>query len=897
MTAPPTARDDAHDDARSAQHAMSDLVRDIRGGWPRSRRLSDDVWRSRHTLLLGFLGLHAIGLPAYALIRGIAPVEALASGVLLAALVALAAVLPGRQTRQIAMALGLLTCSALVVRASEGMFEAHFHFFLVVGALMLYQSWWPFLVAGAFTLLHHGALGTAFPDEVYAGHTAASADPWHFAFIHAGFVLAASATHLVSWRMNELDLERTQRRLRAANLRMNIILEAASDAIVGLNAAGIVTFANRTTCQLLGQAEAELVGAELHALLHTDCGQESCELERNLRAGGPAAIESSVLVGGSHRLLEGDVRPAYPATRRTLSVVTLRDVTERRAQAQALSDAQSRFSVAFEAAPIGMVITDANGRFLRVNKAFCELTGFTRVQLEGPEVRRLAHPEDRLAEDRVRAELVAGRIPAFHLDQRLLRADGDTRWVKVSASLVEGAASPEIIMQVEDITKARRAEQLLAHRSLHDSLTGLANRTLLVDRIEHALSTRDRRGVRDEVAVLFIDLDRFKHTNDALGHEVADRVLVAMANRIRAVLRPGDTAARIGGDEFVVLCEELAADDVQEMAARLHQVIKAPLIVGTAEVRVSASIGVVLATDGDTASDLLRDADTAMYTAKERGRSRTEVFDTALRAVTTQRLHLETSLGQALSNDEIEVVYQPTVDLRTGQTEGVEALVRWRHTEHGILTPSAFLDVAEDTGLIVPIGLYVLNEALRQATVWQTEEHRDLVVAVNLSAMQLNRPGLPAAICRLLEGHGTSPTALRLEITESILVDAGSHTTSNLKALQELGVSIGIDDFGTGYSSLTYLKRFPVDFIKIDKSFVEGLGADREDTAIVQAIIALGSSLGLSTIAEGVESPEQAHLLRDLGCHFAQGYLFGRPEPAAVLTEGLRATTQQSRRY
>jgi diguanylate cyclase (GGDEF)-like protein len=402
--------------------------------------------------------------------------------------------------------------------------------------------------------------------------------------------------------------------------------------------------------------------------------------------------------------------------------------------------------------------------------------------------------------------------------------------------------------------------------------------------------------MRDDVAVLFIDLDRFKHTNDALGHDTADRVLVAMANRIRAVLRPGDTAARIGGDEFVVLCEELAPGEVQEMCVRLHQVIRAPLVLGSSEVRTTASIGVVLATDGDTAQDLLRDSDTAMYAAKERGRSRTEIFDSALRHVTTERLHLETSLGRALENSEIEVVYQPTVDLRTGHVEGVEALVRWRHAEHGVLTPSAFLDVAEDTGLIVPIGLYVLNEACRQSVRWQGREHRDIAVAVNLSARQLNRQGLPETVGRLLAVHGLDASALRLEITESILVDAGSHTASNLQELHELGISIGIDDFGTGYSSLTYLKRFPVDFIKIDKSFVEGLGHDREDTAIVQAIIALGTSLGLATVAEGVETREQAHLLRELGCHLGQGYLFGRPDRAERVRMGLRDRLEDSPR-
>jgi PAS domain S-box-containing protein len=612
--------------------------------------------------------------------------------------------------------------------------------------------------------------------------------------------------------VNELDLDpdldHTQRRLAAANQRMNIILEATSDAIVGLNAQGVITFANRATSTLTGSSEDKLVGADLHGVLHPGCHEVACTLGTALRSGGSATIETVIAGpdgqlgsgegerrdgqrrarsrpggqrrGDGSRIVECDIRPATPVTRRTVAVVTFRDVTQRRAQEQALTDARSRFSVAFDAAPIGMAITDVRGRFLRVNRAFCELTGYERAQLEGPEAVRLAHPEDRVAEDRARAELVAGRIPEFRLDQRLLRADGDTRWVKVSASLVDGTESPEIIMQVEDITKARQIEQLLAHRALHDSLTGLANRTLLVDRIEHALSARDRRGLRDEVAVLFIDLDRFKHTNDALGHEVADRVLVAMANRIRAVLRPGDTAARIGGDEFVVLCEELGCrrrrGDVRATAPGDQGPAdrRAPPRCGSRPRSVSSS------PPTGTPPRTCCATRTPRCTRRRSGAAPAPRSSTpTLRAVTTQRLHLETSLGQALSNDEIEVVYQPTVDLRTGQIEGVEALVRWRHTEHGILTPSAFLDVAEDTGLIVPIGLYVLNEALPPGHGLADRgapRPRRRRQPLRDAAQPPRACPKPSADCST--GTGRASVALRLEITESILVDAGSHTTS-----------------------------------------------------------------------------------------------------------------------
>jgi diguanylate cyclase (GGDEF)-like protein/PAS domain S-box-containing protein len=917
--------------AGTAQDASSDEAEEaVVGRWQRWRAflpaglpLEEGAWSHRHRLLLGVLAVHALVLPVGAAVGGLTAWQAAAAFGLLAALVVVGRLAPGRRPREAAVALGVVTCSVIVIHAAGGAPEAHFHLFLAIGALTLYQSWWPFGLAAVYAGVHHALLSLRFPEAVF-GHHVSSGDVWWWAFVHAGFLAAAASTHLVAWRIHEVDRRRALVQERRHARRMGLVLQATGEAILGVDADGRLTFANRAAGTMFGLAADAMVGmalAEVRELALSRPGAAPAapgadptdaevappplDLVAAVRAAGSAtaapvdAHDRTAATGEATspvpveevlhgRVVEGDVRRLGRLSDRTAFAITLRDVTPSRAEALARRQAEERFSIAFDAAPIGMAILDGRGRHLQVNRAYAELTGHDRAALLGRSV-PLVHPTDRPAVERADAAVLAGESAAMILEHRLLRADGELRWVRRSTSRLEGAA---LITQVEDITEQRRAEALLTHRAMHDALTGLANRRLIVDRLEQALAARRRqveRGVDgDPVALLFVDLDRFRQLNDNLGHEAGDRVIVEVANRIRAVLADGCTAARLGGDEFVVLCPAATRKAAQQKAALLHAAIGEPLRIGAVDLRITASIGIVVAEPDDRATDLLRDADVAMDAAKERGRARTEHFDAALRQRTAERFRLESDLAHAIERAEVVLRYQPTVDLRSGAVEGVEALVRWDHPDLGELHPSAFLPIAEESGLIVPIGLWVLQEACRQAAVWQAAQHRDLVVAVNLSARQLDEPSLPETIERLLGAHRLAPSALRLEITESILLDAGSQTTPNLFALRDLGVQIGLDDFGTGYSSMTYLKRFPVDFLKIDRSFVAGLGRDREDTAIVQAVIALGRALGLSVVGEGIETADQETVLRELGCHYGQGFRYGSPQPPGDISALVR---------
>ncbi|MEX2658443.1 MAG: EAL domain-containing protein [Acidimicrobiales bacterium] len=442
------------------------------------------------------------------------------------------------------------------------------------------------------------------------------------------------------------------------------------------------------------------------------------------------------------------------------------------------------------------------------------------------------------------------------------------------------------VVVMRDATVSKRAEAALAHQALHDPLTGLPNRALLLDRIGQALSRRQPSG---SVAALFLDLDRFKVVNDSLGHEVGDELIVSIAHRLRSVVRPSDTVARLGGDEFVVLCEGVGdPQDVIALSERIEAAVATPVNVGArgVDVVVAVSVGVVIADDNHVRpDDLLRDADTAMYRAKQRGGSRHEVFDDSFRVEAVGRLQVENELRHAIEDDRVRVHYQPIVDLTTGRISGVEALVRYEDPAGGLVQPVEFLTVAEESGLIVPLGARVLDEACRQAVRWRREGGYLLQMSVNLSARQLTRPGFVDVVEKTLLEHGLEPGTLSLEITESALMDAALSNPNLLEGLKAAGPRLGIDDFGTGYSSLTYLRRFPVDFIKIDRTFVDGLGKDAGDTAIVKAVIGLGTALGLMTIAEGVETSQHLSVLRELGCDLAQGFHFARPLPADALTE------------
>ena len=427
-----------------------------------------------------------------------------------------------------------------------------------------------------------------------------------------------------------------------------------------------------------------------------------------------------------------------------------------------------------------------------------------------------------------------------------------------------------------------RVDEEVRHRAMHDPLTGLPNRALALDRLEGALARRRRDG--RAVAVLLADLDQFKLVNDSMGHRAGDDLLVALAPRLHDAVRPSDTVARLGGDEFLVVCEQLdGPHEAIRVAERVAQAINQPIVLAAGEHFITASIGIAVADRADAdPADLVRDADAAMYRAKERGRGRYELFDDVLRKRVLTRLRTENELRRGIEQDELRVVYQPVIELSDGTVTAVEALVRWQHPERGLVDPVDFIPVAEESGLIGALGDWVLGAACRDGAEWQRRYPRaePLLVCVNTSPRQLANGAFPARVADIMGRHGLAPGSLALEITESVLMEEAHAPVTVLASLRDYGLRLMLDDFGTGYSSLSYLKRFPLDVLKIDRSFVAGLGRDEEDSAIVAAIVQMAQTLGLIVIAEGVERPEQLERLRDLGCDRAQGRLIAEPMPA-----------------
>ena len=451
-----------------------------------------------------------------------------------------------------------------------------------------------------------------------------------------------------------------------------------------------------------------------------------------------------------------------------------------------------------------------------------------------------------------------------------------------------------IVLNARDISRHKSLETQLVQRALHDQLTGLPNRTLFMDRLEQAIERSARRG--KFAAVLFLDLDRFKLVNDNLGHDNGDQLLVKVAERLRGCLRRVDTIARIGGDEFTVLLEDVGVSaDAALVAERIIEAFRGSFRIENQEIFVGASIGIALGgrDQGTTAQGLLRNADIAMYRAKANGRACFEVFKASMRETVKGRLKMETELRRALDRGELRLHYQPQVDLRSARIVGLEALVRWEHPERGLVPPGSFIPMAEETGLILPIGRWVLETACRQASIWRadTEIGLDLVMAVNLSPRQFRHPRLVQDVGQVLAESGLDASGLEVEITEGTAMGDADATVKTLEHLKAIGIRLAIDDFGTGYSSLGYLKRFPIDVLKVDRSFVAGLPANRGDAAIVRAVVGLTRALGLKAVAEGVETTEQLAELRGLGCDQGQGYLFGRPTATEVADVMLRRSS------
>jgi diguanylate cyclase (GGDEF)-like protein/PAS domain S-box-containing protein len=560
-----------------------------------------------------------------------------------------------------------------------------------------------------------------------------------------------------------------------------------------------------------------------------------------------------------------------------------------------LRDSEERYSSTMELAAIGIAHVDDGGRFIYANPQLCEMLDYTEEQLLALTVKQISHPGDVSVTDELRLKLRAGTIKSFKMEKRYLRKDGSPVWVGLTiASKRDRDGKPLYdISIVEDISARKRAEERIQYLATHDGLTGLPNRAMFGQLLNLAIETARRYDRK--FAVLFIDLDRFKVINDTLGHEAGDVLLREMSARLKECLRASDVVARLGGDEFVVLVQEVAdTSQVSSVARNILSAVMKPVMILGQECRVTASIGVCMhPEEGQDDQAVMKNADMAMYLAKEEGKNNYQFFSGRMRAHSIERLALETNLRRALEQNEFSLHYQAKVNFKSGAITGVEALLRWQSPVLGSVSPTQFIPLAEETGLIVPIGKWVMRTACMQNVAWQKEGLPRVGMSVNLSMRQLNDEGLVREIESVLRDTGMDPELLEFEITESMIMQNAERAVKVLTAIKELGVRLAIDDFGTGYSSLAHLKRFPIDTLKVDRSFIREVPEDAEDRAIAEAIIAMGKTLSLTVVAEGVETPEQQAFLSERCCDEMQGYFFSTPVAAQDFALLLREHTPQ----
>jgi diguanylate cyclase (GGDEF)-like protein/PAS domain S-box-containing protein len=556
---------------------------------------------------------------------------------------------------------------------------------------------------------------------------------------------------------------------------------------------------------------------------------------------------------------------------------------ERNRAAEAIRKGEMRFRTMFEEAPMGIALIDSrSGEFKDINPRYAEITGRSFEDIKRSHWTDITHPDDIAGEVMQMAQLSSGATAGFKTSKRLLRPDGSEVWVDMSIARIETAsgAQPHHLCMIEDVTEKKKSEAMIWQQANFDPLTQLPNRRMFHDRLEHDITKSRRDGQR--IAILFIDLDHFKEINDTLGHHQGDILLIDAARRIRSCVRESDTVARLGGDEFTVILSDLSAvAPVDSIAQKILDILQAPFQLGEEQAFVSASIGITLyPDDAHDIDDLLKHADQAMYAAKGAGRNRFSYFTPALQVAALNRMRLTNDLRSALKGEQFRLYFQPIVHLRTGKVHKAEALIRWQHPQRGLVSPLEFIPLAESSGLILDIGEWVFKESARWAKRWRADHDARFQVSVNQSPLEFQREGKGyEGWFEHLDALGLDGDAVVVEITEGLLLDASSGVTDKLLALRDAGIQVALDDFGTGYSSLSYLKKFDIDYLKIDRSFTRNLAPNTSDMALSEAIIVMAHKLGLRVIAEGVETEQQCELLRDAGCDYGQGYLFARPMP------------------
>ncbi|MEM8705164.1 MAG: EAL domain-containing protein [Actinomycetota bacterium] len=673
-----------------------------------------------------------------------------------------------------------------------------------------------------------------------------------------------------------------------AEQRLQALVEQSSDLVTVLDGDSTMQFVSPNATRVLGKTPQQLVGTSPRGLVHPD----ELDAVRSLIASPTLAHEPAMVIEA--RLLTEDEYRWFDITARDFRdddevggiVVTARDVHDERAAKIGLTRSEQWFRGLVQNSSDVIAVLDEDGVFTYASPAATKLTGHSPAALRGRNFLELLPSDDTDSLERVRKALRAKPPGVRNLELTIQRPDLMRRTAEVTITdLRDDPSVSGLVLNVRDVTDRKRLEEDLRHQVLHDDLTGLGSRVQFSNQLQAALAAPRRNG--SMVAALFIDVDDFKTINDSLGHAAGDQVLVDISGRLRSKLRLHDNAARFGGDEFAVLLTDVYGEsDVTLVADRIVEELSQPVLLMGQEVRLGVSVGIAFDEDGSkTPEDLLRAADVAMYEAKSLGKGRWAMFEDSMADQTIERFEINNSLGTAIENDELMVYYQPIIDLGSGRTIGVEALVRWNHPVRGMISPGQFIPIAERNGMIAPIGHWVLEQAAHQVAEWRGLGH-DLYASVNVSAMQLQRDGIVHEILDVVDGAQIDRRAIVLELTESALISDFDLVNRRIDALREAGLRVAIDDFGTGYATLTYADQFAADILKIDQSFVARL-EESDDSAIVTTVLNIAAAMGAETVAEGIEVPDQHRRLLALGCSLGQGYYFKRPAPAEAISESL----------